>query len=597
MNITKISNKKDDIIPKSNKISIQSIFADNKIWFLMILINLGFITFLSLSIPDYTSKFINIFSKKDDGDFNAKITVIALLVVFVFVFESLQVYISAKLRENIGSQVRSKLINKVVDLNYTEVNDFGTGQAITLFGSDVETIKNTMAGDIVLSIKALMLFIGAIVFLLIANWQIALIAVCSIPIIMYAFFLIFKKVVKYFSMSQVIQSKLNSTISQNIFAHNLIRVQNSQGWENNKFSQDITESQSISFKIIGAFSTLIPIINTIAGISGFVILYFSGVLFLANQIKLGDINSYLSYYALLIAPIFIIGFNSQAIARIITSLKRVNSYLSSGTVNNLEEKKINDNETVVSPELIDKIVFNNVCLSFKTKSEDGSTVDKEVLKDISFTIKAGQSSAILGPTGGGKSLIVSLATSLLKPTSGSITINDVATTNEQVSSLVKNIATVYQESLIFNDTLEYNILLGRKYDKEQLELAIQTAEINELFGVGHDSEASELGGNLSGGQKQRLTLARALYGNPEILLLDDFVARIDSNTRDKIFDNLARNYPNITTLIVTQSIDTIKNCDNIVVIMEGELIAQGTHLELLENSDDYQIIFNSQKLA
>lgn len=533
------------------------------------------VTGLSLAIPNLTGEVIKTL---EAGQTNWNLIyslggiILALLIV-----ETLQVTIGAMFREKVGFDLRAKLMDKVVTQNYQNVNQIGIGQIITLFGSDVNNIKDVMAGELVLSIKAILLFVGALVIIFWNNWQVGLIALVSLPLIVFAFVWIFKSVTKYFKLSLENQTDLNNAISQNIYGSNLVRVQNSQDWETTKFNFLTNQSKNIGYKIIEAFSSLIPIINTISNWTTFGILYFGAITYIAGQIKLGDINAYISYYTLLTAPIFIIGFNSQGIARLGVSLKRINELLSSP-----EESMTGELEQQIKQGL-------------QVKDINLEYGGKNVLRNINFKIPLGKKTAILGPTGAGKSLLINLLTGMIKPTAGQVLIDGVEIGNWNQDFIKDKVTTVFQESLIFAGDLKQNIILNRGFDQAKFDTALETSTLDELYKT--KGGVSELGGNLSGGQKQRLTLARALYNRPQILLLDDFTARVDSQTESKIQKLLAQNYPDTTIVSISQSIETIKAYDQIILIMGGELLAIGTHDELMTNSPEYRQIEASQRVV
>jgi ATP-binding cassette, subfamily B, bacterial len=531
------------------------------------------VTGLSLAIPNLTGEVIKTI---ETGSTNwSLIWQLGGVVIALFFMEIIQVVVGAFFREKVGFNMREKLMEKVTTQNYSNVNKIGIGQIITLFGSDVNNIKDIMAGELVLSVKAILLFIGALIILFVTNWKLGLIAFISLPIIVLSFVWIFKQVTKYFTLSQNNQTDLNNAISQNIYGANLVRVQNSQLWETQKFNFLTDQSKQISFKIIDAFSALIPIINTISNWTTFGILYFGALTYLANEIKLGDINAYLTYYALLTAPIFILGFNSQGIARIGVSIKRVNELLGSneeihsGTYNKPIKKGI---------------TLRNINLEF---------AGKHVLKNINLTIPIGTKTAILGPTGAGKSLLINLMMGMSQPTNGEVLLDGLPLHTWSQEFVSDQITAVFQESLIFSGDLMQNVVLNRTFNEEKYEKAIQTATLETL--VKTKGDISELGGNLSGGQKQRLTLARALYNSPQMVLLDDFTARVDKKTENKIQNLLSQNYPQTTIISVSQNIETIKNYDQIVLIMEGEILMTGSHKELIKNSPEYRQILASQQ--
>jgi ATP-binding cassette, subfamily B, bacterial len=537
------------------------------------------VTALSLAIPNITGEIVKGL-EAGRNDWNL-VWVLGGVTIALFVIETLQVIVGAKFREQVGFDLRGKLMEKVTTQNYTKVSEIGIGQIITLFGSDVNNVKDIMAGELINSVKALLIFVGALILLFVTSWKLGLIAFISLPVIILAFGWIFKSVTKYFKQAQENQTNLNNTISQNVYGNNLIRVQNSQTWETEKYNYHTNESRKISFKIIEAFSALIPIINTITSWTTFGILYFGAITYIAGQIKLGDINAYISYYALLSGPIFIIGFNSQGIARMGVSLKRINDLM------NAEEQS--------SGGFLQQHFKEVIKVGLEVKEVNLEYAGKTVLKNINIKIPLGQKTAILGPTGAGKSLLINILTGMIKPTSGQVLVDDVEIFNWDQDFIKDRMTTVFQESLIFQGDLKQNIILNREFDQVKFDTALETATLDELYKT--KGGVSELGGNLSGGQKQRLTLARALYNRPQILLLDDFTARVDNATETKIQKLLAQNYPETTIVSISQSIETIKNYDQIILVMEGELLAVGTHEELMTNSPEYRQIEASQRVV
>jgi ATP-binding cassette, subfamily B, bacterial len=554
-------------------LSIKSLFQTYRYSLSILFALIAIVTGLSLAIPTLTGQMIKSFEARNT-DWNTIYMLLGVALV-LFVVEVIQVVYGARFRERVGYDLRDKLLKKVVTQDYTKVNQIGIGQIITLFGSDINNVKDIMAGELVNSIKAILIFIGALIIIFANSWQLGLISFVSLPVIIGAFGLIFKSVTKFFAKSQVVQTDLNNAISQNIYGVNLVKVQNSQKWETDKFDKLTLESREVSFNIINAFSALIPIINVVTNWTVFGILYFGALQYIAGQIKLGDINAYISYYALLSGPIFIIGFNSQGIARMGVSIKRLNELL--------------QNSEMVETGTHKEPITNGIQLTGVNLEYAG----KKILKDINLNIKIGQKTAILGPTGAGKSQLIGLLTGIIQPTSGTVQIDKKAINDWSTDYIKDRMTTVFQESLIFSGDLKSNVILNRKYDESKYNKAMETATLDEL--VKTKGDISELGGNLSGGQKQRLTLARALYNQPQILILDDFTARVDSATETKIQSLLAKNYPDTTIIAISQNIETIKDYDQIILVMEGELLATGSHTELLKTSPEYQQIQQSQK--
>jgi ATP-binding cassette subfamily B protein len=221
-----------------------------------------------------------------------------------------------------------------------------------------------------------------------------------------------------------------------------------------------------------------------------------------------------------------------------------------------------------------------------------------VLKNVSFNAAAGTRTAIIGPTAAGKTQLLYLLIGLLKPSSGTVTYDSRPIDDYDKEALHRRVGFVFQDSVIFNLTVRENIAFSTSAGEQDLAKAISTAELDDFIAAlpeGVESVVSERGTSLSGGQKQRVMLARALALNPQVLLLDDFTARVDPNTERTILQNVLRNYPGITLISVTQTIASVVDYDQIILLMEGEVLAVGTHTQLMETSPEYVQLYDSQR--
>jgi len=224
--------------------------------------------------------------------------------------------------------------------------------------------------------------------------------------------------------------------------------------------------------------------------------------------------------------------------------------------------------------------------------------EKAVLKDVSFAAKAGTTTAIIGPTAAGKTQLLYVLIGLLKPASGTVNYDGELLDAYDKEALHRQVGFVFQDSVLFNLTLRENIAFSSDIPQRDMENAIATAELQDFIAtlpMGLDTVVSERGTSLSGGQKQRVMLARALALNPKVLLLDDFTARVDANTERAILENIHQNYPGITLISVTQKISSVAHYDQIILLMEGEVLAWGTHPRLMETSPEYVQIYESQR--
>jgi ATP-binding cassette, subfamily B, bacterial len=301
---------------------------------------------------------------------------------------------------------------------------------------------------------------------------------------------------------------------------------------------------------------------------------------IVGGMTLGDFTAFNSYLALLIFPIILLGFMSNLMAQASASYMRLGVVLIAP-----EAKK----SGTLRPALRGDLAVNNVSLAFG---------DKEALKNVSFSVKGGTKTAVIGPTAAGKTQLLYVLIGLLQPTSGTIAYDGDPLDSYDKEALHRQVGFVFQDSVLFNMTLRENIAFSTDIPDEDLEKAIAAAELRDFIGTlpeGLDTVVSERGTSLSGGQKQRVMLARALALNPKVLLLDDFTARVDSNTERAILRNIHEQYPGITLISVTQKIASVENYDQIVLLMEGEMLAIGTHAKLMATSPEYVQIYDSQR--
>ena len=534
---------------------------------------------INLAIPKIIQIGIDDFSK-GTWDFKKIITWFSLATFFIFIFTYAQTIIQTFASERVARDLRSQLVNKISQQDYAYIQEHTSGKLLTNLTSDVDAIKTFVSQAIVSIASSIVLIIGAAILLININVKLGLTVLLIIPIIATAFFLVFKKVKTLFKKTQEVIDWLNKVINESILGAALIRVLNAQFTEYNKFMDANLQARNLGLSILRLFATLIPIIVLTANLGRLAVLALGGHFVIDNTMTLGEFAAFNSYIAILIFPILIIGFMSNVIARASASYQRIYSIL--------EAPAFEDKGTVTTP-LKGNIEFKDVSVYFG---------ENPALKNISFNVKAGTRTAIIGPTAAGKTQILYLLSTLIKPKSGSIFYDGININEYNQEALLKQIGLVFQDSIIFNSSLRDNIAFKDQVNEANLDKAIETAELDDFIQSlpnGLDTIVSERGSSLSGGQKQRIMLARALAIDPVILLLDDFTARVDNLTEEKISESVKRNYQNATLLSVTQKIEGITDYDQIILLMEGEIIATGTHEQLLINCPEYVQIYNSQK--
>jgi len=341
-----------------------------------------------------------------------------------------------------------------------------------------------------------------------------------------------------------------------------------------------TQAKNLGISILKLFATLIPIVVFVSNMATLLILALGGRFVINGTMSLGDFAAFNSYLVILIFPIIIIGFISNFVVQASVSYARIYEVLNA--------KETRDTGTINTP-LQGKLELQNISVFYG---------DKPALKHVSLTIQQGSLTALIGPTAAGKSQLLYLLTGLIQPKEGSILFDEININDYNKEKFQQQIGFVFQDSIIFNMSLRENIAFNDQVTVELMNKAIETAELSDFINSlpeGLNTIVSERGNSLSGGQKQRIMLARALAMNPKILLLDDFTARVDKQTEDKILDNVAKNYPGITLVSVTQKIASIMNYGQIILMEEGEILARGTHESLMETSPEYVQIFNSQR--
>ena len=500
--------------------------------------------------------------------------------VIIFIFTYLQGIVQVYTSEKVARDLRSRLSYKISVQSHAYIEQSNPSKLLTNLTADVDSIKMFVSQAIVSIASSIIIIIGACTMLFTINWKLALAIVSIVPIIGGAFFFVLKKVRVIFLQSRQVIDRLNKVINESILGAALIRVINSQQLEYDKFLAANTEAKKLGLSILRLFAGLIPVIIFTANMAGLTILTMGGHFVINGSMSLGDFAAFNSYLSLLIFPILVIGFMSNVIAQATASYQRINTVL--------DTPEIPDSATKTAS-LKGNIELKNVSVLYG---------QKPALKEISFTIKGGSTMAVIGPTAAGKTQLLYLLTGLIKPAEGAVEFDGANISSYNKENFYSQVGFVFQDSILFNMSIRENIAFSNKVTDESLAKAIATAELKDFIDSlpgKLDTIVSERGTSLSGGQKQRIMLARALAINPKILLLDDFTARVDTSTETKILQNLQQNYPGITLISVTQKIATAAHFDQIIVLMEGEIVATGIHSELMKQSPEYIQIFNSQQ--
>ena len=534
---------------------------------------------LNLIVPKILSSAIDTYSRQ-------QVVPASLIAGFfavgfgIFVFSYLQAIAQTYASERVARDLRTQIVAKISTQDHAFIQQATPAKLLTNLTSDVDSVKMFVSQAIASIISSIFLILGASILLISIDWRLAIAVLATLPVIGITFSVVLGKVRKLFTKSQEAIDWMNKVINESILGSALIRLVNSQQHESEKFLAANTEARTISLSILRLFASLIPVIVFCTNLATLMILTLGGRFVIQGTMSLGDFMAFNSYLAILIFPVIVIGFMSNVMAQASASFGRISVVLNAPP---------RPQAGTLVTDLRGDIAVRNVSVTLG---------GKDVLRNVSLESHAGSRTAVIGPTAAGKTQLLYLLTGLLKPDSGTVEYDGRNIDEYDKQSLHLQIGFVFQDSIIFNLSLRENIAFSKTVTDADLEKAIVTAELKEFVDAlpeKLDTVVSERGTSLSGGQKQRIMLARALALNPRVLLLDDFTARVDSNTESKILGNVRRNYPGITLLSVTQKIASVEDYDQIILLMEGEVLAQGTHDRLMTTSPEYVQIYESQR--
>jgi ATP-binding cassette subfamily B protein len=559
--------------------SVFGLLRDYKVM-IVLLIVLGIVANgLTLIIPKLISREIDAFAS---GTFD----IFTLTLQFggyslaILVFMSLQSIVQAFAGERVARDLRLRIVDKIAHQGYRFIEEKNPSKLLTNITSDIDAIKMFVAQAIASLVSSVVIIIGAAIILLLIDWRLALAVLTIVPVIGIAFFVILRMVRKLFRRSREVIDWLNKVINESILGATLIRVLHAERFEHEKFTGANSEARTIGMGILQLFSVLVPIITFVSSVGTLIVVMLGGYYVTEGSMTLGSFVAFNSYIAILIFPILVIGFISNIIAQASASYARIYEVLRAPD---------ESDEGKVTEKLQGAIDVHNVTVRYG---------EKPALKDVSLQILPNTRTAIIGPTAGGKTQLLNIMTGLTRPESGEVNYDGRPLATYAHDAFFPQIGLVFQDSVLFNTTVRENIAFSQTVTDASLAKAIATAELSDFLDTlpqGLDTVVSERGTSLSGGQKQRIMLARALALDPKILFLDDFTARVDVRTEEKILANVKKNYPAITLISITQKITPIEDYDQIILLMEGEILARGTHEVLLETSPEYVQIYESQR--
>jgi ATP-binding cassette subfamily B multidrug efflux pump len=462
---------------------------------------------------------------------------------------------------------------------------YSTGDLMNRISEDVSKVRMYLGPAIMYTINLLVLFVLTISYMLSTNVELTLYVLTPLPLMAVLIYYISKIMNKKSEVVQVQQSEISSFVQETFSGIRVIKAYNMQNNLNGSFKDEAEVYKIKSMDLAMVNALFFPVMILLIGISTIVTIYVGGIKANEGAISTGDIAAFVIYVNMLTWPFASVGWVTSMVQRASASQKRINEFL------NQEPEIVN----VSNPK---PFVNGNIKLQSVSYTYEDSGI--KALNNISLTIPEGETLGVIGETGSGKSTFVNLLGRLFDASEGNILINNENIKNINLKSLKHAIGYVPQDSFLFSDTISNNIQFGFETNEMKEEIMLQAAKDAHIynniidFKEGFETLVGERGVTLSGGQKQRVSIARAIIKEPQILILDDCLSAVDTETEDIILNNLKRIMKNKTSIIISHRISSVQNADNIIVFQNGEIIEQGNHQKLMSKASYYKTLYEKQ---
>jgi ATP-binding cassette subfamily B protein len=510
---------------------------------------------------------------------------ILLFAVLRGIFAFVQAFMAETTSQGIAFDLRNAIFSKIQRLSFSYYDQNQTGQLMIRATDDVERVRTFIAQGLVLAVQSLLLLIGALIVLGFTNWSLTLVILPLLPIALVIFMLFGVISQPLFAQVQVRLSALNTVLQENLAGIKVVRAFAREPHEAQRFDLAATALMEQQLRVNRIFTFILPLVFLVAQIGQAGVLYFGGVQILNGTLDLGEYQKFSLYLVYIFFPLGQLGFIISLMAQAAASANRIFEVLDA-------QSEIADKpEAHTLPPISGRVEFREVTFRYL-----GST--DAALSQVSFVAEPGQTIALLGATGSGKTTIINLLPRFYDAASGAVLIDGYDVRDVTIDSLRSQIGIVLQETNLFSDTIRANIAFGRP-DASDAEIvaAAQAAAAHEFISAlpdGYNTQVGERGVTLSGGQKQRIAIARALLLDPRLLILDDSTSSVDLQTEQQIQQALDTLMRGRTSFVIAQRISTVLNADQILVLERGALVALGTHAELIESSPIYAEIYASQ---
>lgn len=505
-------------------------------------------------------------------------------------------YLSAKTASGFSYTIREKLFNHVMDMGSEEMQDFSIPSLITRTTNDITQIQMIVSMGLQMIIKSPIMAVWAVIKILGKSWELSAVTAAFVVVICVFVLAVMATCIPRFRIVQKLTDKINRVARENLTGINVVHAFNAEKYQNDKFDVPSKDMMNTQLKNQRMFALMMPVMNI--GMNGLTLaIYWLGAV-LIQQIALTAVQDRITFFSNVVV------FSTYATYVVMSFMMLVMIFMmlpaaqvSAERINEVLERDVNIKEGSVSERREQGTVeFKNVSFRYPHASEDE-------LSNISFKINKGQTLAIIGATGSGKTTLISLIPRFYDATEGEVLVDGVNVKNYKFDTLYDKLGYVTQKAVLFAGSIRENVFFGESDAPEtddELKNAIELSQAEEFVDKlpdGTEHMISQMGRNVSGGQKQRLSIARALSRKPEILVFDDSFSALDYKTDAKLREGLNEKLGDTTKIIVAQRISTIRHADKIIVLDRGEAVGMGTHEELMKNCDVYKEIALSQLSA
>jgi ATP-binding cassette subfamily B protein len=510
--------------------------------------------------------------------------ILLAIAVFKGIFQFLTRWIMIGISRDIEYDLRNDLFEKLEGLSYSYYQRNRTGDIMARATNDLSAVRNLLGPAIMYSANTIVLMTGALAFMISISPRLTLYTFLPLPAASILIQYFGRKIHDRFERIQAMFSDISARAQENFSGARLIRAYVQEEPEIHAFETENREYIRRSLKLVRLMGMLWPTLEFMLGCAIVLVLWFGGREVLSGRITVGQFVSFNAFMLQLTWPIIALGYVINLFQRGTASLKRLNEIMA-------EQPQIKDAAAAEDREIEGMIEFRDLNFSYE---------GKQVLHDVNLTIPAGSSLAIVGPTGSGKTTLVDLIPRIYDAEPGTVLIDGRPIRDYSLASLRRSIGFVPQETFLFSDRIRENIALGvDSATQEQIRRSANAANIAtdiEAFPEGYNTMVGERGITLSGGQKQRTAIARALIRNPRILILDDALSSVDTQTEDKILNHLRDVMQGRTTIFISHRVSTVRNADRIAVLHGGRIVELGTHDELLARNGYYSDLYGKQLL-